>query len=62
MVWRTLREEFEPNYTIPTVKRGGGLVTIWAYFTQRKIDKLCILDLITDRFYYPHILEKNLLP
>ena len=62
MVWRTPREEFYPQCTVPTVKYGGSPVMVWGCFTRRGIGKLCVLDRITDRFCYWEILEQNLLP
>ena len=62
MVWRTPREEFDPKCTVPTVKHSGGSVMVWGCFTSRGVGKLCVLDLIMDRFYYRDILEQNLLP
>ena len=62
MVWRTLREEFDPKYTVPTVKHGGGSVIVWGCFTRRGVGKLYVLDRIMDRFYYRDILEQNLFP
>ena len=62
MVWRTLREEFDPKCSVPTVKHGGGSVVVWGCFTRQGVGKLCVLDRIMDRFYYRDILEQNLLP
>ena len=62
IVWRTLLEEFDPKCTVPTVKHGGGSVMIWSCFICRVVGKLCVLDRVTNRFYYRDILEQNLLP
>ena len=62
MIWRTSREEFDPKYTIPTVKHGDGSVMIWGCFTHQRVGKLSVLDRIMDRFYYRDILEQNLQP
>ena len=62
VVCRIPGEEFEPRYTIPMVKHGGGSVMIWGCFTRQRVGKLCVLDLIIDRFYYQDILEENLQP
>ena len=35
---------------------------IWGCFTRQRVEKLCVLDLIMDRFYYRDILEQNLQP
>ena len=62
MVWRTPREEFDPKCTVPTVKHFGGPVMIWGCFTRRGVGKLCVLDRIMDRFYYPDISEQTIFP
>ena len=62
MVWRLLREEFEPNCTVLTVKHDGDLVMIWGCFTQRAVGKLYILNRIMAKLCYRDTLEKNLLP
>ncbi len=61
MVWRSPKEKFDPKCIIPTVKHGGGSVTVWGCFTKKEREN-CILDRIMDRFYQREILEKNLLP
>jgi hypothetical protein len=62
MVWRTPREEFDPKFTIPTVKHSGVLVMVWSCSIRQGVGKLCVLDRIMDRFHYRDILEKNLSP
>ena len=62
MIWCTPKETFDPQYIVPTVKHDGDSVTVWAYFTCRRIGKLHILVRIMDRFYYREILERNSLP
>lgn len=62
MVWRTLKEEFDPKCIVPTVKHGGGSVMVWGCFAKSGMGKLTVLDRILDRFYYQQILEENLLP
>ena len=42
VVCRIPGEEFEPRYTIPMVKHGGGLVMIWGCFIPQRVGKLCI--------------------
>ena len=62
MISRTLREEFDSKYIIPTIKQGGGSVMIWGCFTCQGVGKLYVLDRIMDKFYYRDILEQNLYP
>ncbi len=50
MVWRSPKEKFDPKCIIPTVKHGGGSVTVWGCFTKKEREN-CILDRIMDRFY-----------
>ena len=52
MVWRTPHEEFDPKCIVPTVKYAGGSVMVWGCFTRRRVEKLCVLDRIMNRFYY----------
>ena len=44
------------------VKHGNGSVMIWDCFTCQRVEKLCVLDRIMDRFYSRGILEQNLQP
>ena len=62
MVWRTPGEAFYPKCAIPTIKHGGDSVMIWGCFTSQRVEKLCVLDRIMNRFYYRDILEQNLQP
>ena len=62
MVWRSRNEEFNPIYTVSTVKRDGGSVTVWGCFASSAPSRLYVLDRIMDRFYYHETLEQNLLP
>ena len=62
MVWRILREEFDPKCTVPTVKHSDGSAMVWGCFIRRGVGNLCVLGRIMDRFYYRDILEQNLFP
>ena len=35
---------------------------VWSCFTGQRVGKLCVLDRIVSRFYYPGILEQNMRP
>ena len=52
IIWRTPLEEFDPKYTIPTIKHGGGSVMVYGCFTRQEVGKLCALDGIMGRFYH----------
>ena len=62
MVWCTIKETFDPQCIVPTVKHGGDSVAVWGCCTRRGIGKLHILDRTMERFYYREILGQNLLP
>ena len=62
MVWRTPKEEYDPHCIMPTVKHGGGSVTVWSCFAGNGVGKTWILHRNMDRFYYRDILGKYLLP
>ena len=62
MVWRSRNKEFNPICTVPTVKHGGGSLTVWVCcFARNGPGWLYVLDWIMDRLYYRDILEQNLL-
>ena len=44
MVWRTRKEEFSPNCTVPTVKYGGGNVKCWGCFSSSGVGNLVLID------------------
>ncbi|CAF2969788.1 unnamed protein product, partial [Rotaria sp. Silwood2] len=61
MVWRSKKEEFDPKCTVPTVKYGGGSVTVWGCFCRSGVGNLVFLDRNMDMHYYVDILDKNLI-
>ena len=60
MVCRISDEEFDPEYTILTVKHRSGSVIVWGCFIRQGVGKLYLLDRTMDSFYYRDILEQNL--
>ena len=62
MVWKTPYDEFDPKCTISTIKHGGDSFMVWSCFIRQKVEKMCVLGRIMDRFYCRDILEQNLQP
>ena len=44
MVWRALKEEFDPICTVPTVKYGGGNVKGWDCMSSSGVENLIVMD------------------
>ena len=62
VVWRSSKEEFEPEGTISTVKHGGGgNVKCWACFSSSGVGSLIFIDGNMTGTSYREILENNLL-
>ena len=61
MVWRTTKEELDPQCTVPMVKYGGGSVKYWVCFSSTGIDNLVFIDGNMSGELYRDILQKNLL-
>ena len=61
VVWCSLKEEFGPERTIPTVKHGGGNVKCWGYFSSSGVGGLIFIDGNITGESYREILENNLL-
>ena len=61
IVWRSSKEEFEPECAIPTVKHGGGNVKCWACFSSSGLDSLIFIDGNLTGESHGEILENNLL-
>jgi len=49
------------RYQIPTVKHGGGSVTVWGVFSAQGIGPLVEINGIMNAAIYKDILEQNLL-
>ena len=60
MVWRKANEALHPNYTIPTIKHGGGSVMVWGCMSATGVGNLVFIDGIMDKIYYLNLLKENL--
>ena len=60
-MWRSPKEEFEPECTIPTVKHGDGNVKCWACFSSSGVSSLIFIDGNMTGESYREILENILL-
>ena len=61
VVWRSPKQEFGPECTIPTAKHGGGNVKCWACFSSSGVGRSIFIDGNMTGESYREILENNLL-
>ena len=61
VVWRSPKEKFGPECTIPTVKHGGGNVKCWGCFSSSGVGSLIFIEGNMTDESYREILENNLL-
>ena len=61
MVWRNKKEKFDPKCTAPTVKYGGGSITIRGCFCRSGVGNLVSLGRNMDMHYSVDIFDKNLI-
>ena len=61
MVWRSAKEEFELECTIPIVKHGGGNIKCWGCFSSSDVSSLIFIDGNMTCESYREILENDLL-
>lgn len=61
-VRRPINERFNPKYTRPTVKHGGGGIMVWGCFGGFGMGPLVKIDGIMDRYVYQDILANQMLP
>ena len=59
VVWRSSKEGFEPECTIPTIKNGGGNAKCWACFLSSGVGSLLFIDSNMTGKSYGEILENN---
>jgi hypothetical protein len=59
-VWRTTKEEFNPECAVPTVKHGGGNVKCWGCFSSSGVGNPAFIDGNMAGELYRDILQKNL--
>ena len=60
MVWRAPKEEFQPAWTVPTVKHGGANVKIWGCLAWNGVRNLVFIDGNMTGYMYKDILENDL--
>uniref|UniRef100_A0AAX7TUF7 Uncharacterized protein n=1 Tax=Astatotilapia calliptera TaxID=8154 RepID=A0AAX7TUF7_ASTCA len=60
-VWRKTNTTHHSEHTIPTVKYGGGSISLWGCFSSAGTGKLVRVDGKMDGAKYRAILEENLL-
>ena len=60
IVWRSVKVEFEPPCTGPTVKYGGGNVKCWGCFSETGVGRLIFIDGNMTEEMYREILDQNL--
>lgn len=61
-VRRPVNTRFNPKYQTPTVKHGGGSITVWGCFSHYGVGPLHRIQGIMDRFVYKDILTNHMLP
>ena len=61
-VWRKRNAEYNPKYTIPTVKHGGGNLMFWRCFSAKGTGRLHRIEGRMNGAMYREILGDNLLP
>ena len=61
-VWRKKKDEYNPKITIPTVKHGGGNISLWGCFSAKGTGRLHCIEGRMDGAMYHEILANNLLP
>lgn len=50
------------EFTLSSIKHGGGSVILWAYFSSFGTDPLLLIERKIDRFVYLNIHIKQILP
>ena len=61
-VRRSAHEEMIPNCINPTVKHGGGSVTVWGAFSFNGVAQLCKVNGILEQKQYYNILVRHAIP
>ena len=59
-LWRTKGEAFSPKKTVPTVKNGGGKITLWGCFSSQSTGNLVRIQGIIRGENYIQIHDGNL--
>jgi len=61
-VRRQIGERMMNQCVIPTVKHGGGSVTVWGCFAENKVGDLVRIEEIIDKTRYHNILQHHAFP
>jgi hypothetical protein len=61
-VRRPINSRYQPKYTVPTVKHGGGSIMVWGAFSGNGMGPIHRINGIMDRFVYKEILSSQMLP
>lgn len=61
-VRRPPNTEYQPKYTVKTVKHGGSKIIIWACFSYYGVGPIHLINQIMDQAVYVEILDKVMLP
>jgi len=61
-VWRRKTEKYRKECLAPTIKHGGGSVTIWGCFRSGKLGPLVVVVGAMDQVQYVNVLSKHLIP
>ena len=61
-VWRKKAAEFHEKNTSPTVKHGGGSITLWACVTVSGTGNISLVEGRMDSIKYQQIIGANITP
>ena len=61
-VRRPPNKAYDPHYTLPTVKHGGGSIQVWGCMSSSGVGRIHLVDGLMDSQQYVNILKKNLRP